>query len=234
VKITVCQFHGAGEALERDWADLLAHTRSEASDLVLLPEMPFCPWLALSSSYRPEAWEAAIEAHDQWEQRFPEFGSAHIAATRPVDFGNGRNNVAFVWNVQNGLRTVHSKSHLENRKGCWEPVWYVGSPADFTPVKIASSVAGFLIGAELQGADAVDQYVHSGVTLLLTPRSTASSESDLWLGAARNAARRGQVCCASSNRAPDGGGWIIDATGTVLAITDESRPFVTVDLAHQA
>ena len=204
----------SGEALEQEWTNLMVHALSEASDLVLLPEMPFSPWLAQASSFRGESWQAAIDAHNRWEARFPEFAFTRLAGTRPVDFGDVHNDAAFLWDARYGLRTIHAKS----------------SPAEFTPVTIGSCVAAFLIGAELLETAAIEEYSRDGVTLLLTPRSTPGRELQQWLDAARSATRRGHVFSASSNRAPAGGGWIIDPDGAVIAFTDRSRPFVTVDV----
>jgi hypothetical protein len=105
-----------------------------------------------------------------------------------------------------------------------------GSAEEFTPVEIGSAVAAFLIGAEIFMSDAVVQYARDGVTLLLAPRSTSRIESDRWLDAARRAAKRGHFPLMSSNRAPDGAGWIIDSGGRLLAATDEAEPFITLDL----
>jgi predicted amidohydrolase len=234
MKITVCQLNNTGEALERDWSRLQAHARSNESELVLLPEMPFSPWLARSASFCAASWNLAIDAHDRFEARFAEFGATSLAGTRPIDFGNGRNNVAFLWDVHYGMRTIHAKSQLENREGSWEPIWYVSSPADFTPVEIGTSMSGFLIGAELTSMGAGEQYARDGASLILTPRSTPASDLQQWLRLARNAAQRGHVFCASSNRAPDGAGWVIDPEGNVIAITDEAQPFATVDLQFPA
>ncbi|HEX3912476.1 MAG TPA: hypothetical protein VHW71_03120 [Steroidobacteraceae bacterium] len=231
VKITVCQLHSSGEALQLDWARLMAHARSNATELVLLPEMPFYPWLALSPSFNPRSWQEAVDAHDRWERHFPEISPAALAATRPVDFGNGRNDEAFLWDGRHGVRSIHAKSKLENREGAWESAWYVSSPADFTPVEVATSVAAFLIGAELFDTGAGGQYARDGVTLLLVPRSTPEAESDRWLRAASDAARRGRCVLASSNCATGGGGWLIDPQGKLVASTNESQPFVTLDLA---
>ncbi|HEY6456661.1 MAG TPA: hypothetical protein VIY90_15415 [Steroidobacteraceae bacterium] len=234
MKITVCQLHNAAEALEDDWRRLLAHTRSQASELLLLPEMPFSPWLARSASFRAQSWAAAIDAHDRFEARFAELGATSVAATRPVDFGNGRHDVAFLWDARHGTRTIHAKSQLENREGAWEPIWYVSSPADYTSVEIAASRCAFLIGAELLATQAIEQYERDGVTLMLTPRSTPQADLKRWLEVARSAARQGHAFSASSNRAPDGAGWVIDSEGNVIAVTDEARPFVTVDLPFPA
>ena len=43
--------------------------------------------------------------------------------------------------------------------------------------------------------------------------------------------RRVPTCLiSSSNRASDRAGWVLDPEGTVVAITDESQPFMTLDL----
>ena len=40
-----------------------------------------------------------------------------------------------------------------------------------------------------------------------------------------------QLCeHARTNRATDGGGWIIDPDGETVALTQQAQPFVTVDL----
>ena len=44
--VTVCQLSNEPEQLEEDWQQLTAHVRDKKSQLVLLPEMPFYPWMA--------------------------------------------------------------------------------------------------------------------------------------------------------------------------------------------
>jgi hypothetical protein len=51
---------------------------------------------------------------------------------------------------------------------------------------------------------------------------------------ARDVARVAHVYVLSSNRAADGGGWIIDPDGALVALTQQAPPFVTVDLEFSA
>ena len=44
LKVTVCQMHNEREPFAQDWEQLVSHIRSEKSQFVLLPEMPFSPW----------------------------------------------------------------------------------------------------------------------------------------------------------------------------------------------
>ena len=59
MKVTVCELGNDSDALAQDWQSLVAHVKSEASDLVLLPEMPFHPWVAQIDQVDPTVWQAA-------------------------------------------------------------------------------------------------------------------------------------------------------------------------------
>ena len=84
MKITVCELPDATPRLEEAWQELSEHLAREGSDLLLLPEMPFHPWLAGTRAVDPDAWMAAVEAHDLWMERLPELGVATVLGSRPV------------------------------------------------------------------------------------------------------------------------------------------------------
>jgi N-carbamoylputrescine amidase len=44
MNVTVCEFDNDPAALEAVWQALCEHIRTQKSELVLLPEMPFCRW----------------------------------------------------------------------------------------------------------------------------------------------------------------------------------------------
>ena len=234
MNVTVCQFHDDGAALERDWDHLCEYAHTARSGLILLPDLPFYPWLARSPHYHAAVWNAAVAAHDRWERRFPELAPAMIAASRPIDFGDERYNEGFVWIPKRGMCGVHAKTDLENRDKSWEGIWYRSAVAEFVPIDLDATIAGFLIGAELHDRQAAQCYAHQPVPLLLTPRSTPASEFEHWLASARDVARIAHAYVLSSNRAADGGGWIIDPDGALVALTQQAQPFVTVDLQFSA
>ena len=66
IKVTVCELKNDADGLEQDWKALVEHVESEESDLVLLPEMPFHPWVAGTNRVDPGIWEQAVIAHDRW------------------------------------------------------------------------------------------------------------------------------------------------------------------------
>jgi N-carbamoylputrescine amidase len=234
MRITVCELPDDPAAFAPAWDALITHVQREASELVLLPEMPFCPWFADSRRFDAMVWQKAIAAHDAWELRLHEAGPAVIAAARPMDFGDERYNEAFLWDSELGSFPVHAKSLLPEEHGMWEAAWYNRAAPEFTPAQVGPANVGFLIGTELWMMNQVQAYGLEDVHLLLTPRSTSVEANQTWLAAARVAAILAGAYALSSNRVSAGGfggqGWIIDPDGNVLGLTDRRHPSVTLDV----
>ena len=235
MRVTVCQWPDARKAVERAWEDLAAHARAQHSELLVLPEMAFSPWLAASRDFNAARWDDAIGAHQRWEARMPEAGGAAVVGTRPYTFGNERLSAAFIWEADTGSRAAHANSSVRNEEQDWEEIWYAAAPRDFTPAHVGVAEVGFLIGRELHDLTEATRYGEDGVHLLITPRATTASTSAEWLRAGIEAARCARAFGLSSNRFDAGGrfggeGWIIDPQGRVLARTTPSEPFITRDL----
>lgn len=237
MKVTTCELHDKRSAFARDWERLIDHVRHERSELVVLPEMPFCRWFAGARTFDIAVWQSATAAHDAWEHRLRELASAMapvmVIASRPVDFGNERYNEGFVWSAADGTRGIHAKSVLCDEAGAWETQWYHRATPEFTPAVIGVVSVGFLFATELQALEEATMYGREGVQLLVTPRSTATA--DRWLATARDAAARAGAYGLSANRIDDSGafdgqGWIIAPDGEVLAVTDREQPFVSAEV----
>ena len=89
MKTTVCQLPDDPKEFKEAWKRLAGHVQKERSELVLLPEMPFYPWVAQSKKGNPETWKKAVEAHDRWQERFTDLAPATVLGSRPV-IRNGR------------------------------------------------------------------------------------------------------------------------------------------------
>jgi N-carbamoylputrescine amidase len=235
MRITVCELPDERSAFLPAWDALINHVRREASELLLLPEIPFCPWFADSRNFDAAIWQQAVAAHKDWESRLHEAAPAVIAGARPVDCGNERYNEAFLWDCKLGSCAVHAKSVLPEEHGVWEAVWYDRAAPEFTPARVGRANVGFLIGTELWMMNQVQAYALEDVHLLLTPRSTSAEATQTWLAAARVAAILAGAYALSSNRVSASGefgghGWIIDPEGNVMGITDQTHPSVTLDV----
>ena len=239
MKITVCEIRNNQKELEQDWQRLVNHIRFEKSDLVLLPEMPFYPWVARTNQGDPDVWKMAVEAHDQWILRLSELSANVIVATRPAVKNGKRLNEGFVWEESSGYQAVHHKYYLPDEEGFWEATWYERGNYDFSVFQCRMAKIGFLICTELWFNEHARQYGKEGVHLLVCPRVTPKSSTDKWIAGGRTAAVVSGAFCLSSNLVGKntdeidfgGAGWIIEPEeGNVLGVTTPENPFLTVDL----
>ena len=172
MKVTVCQLSNAPDRLHSDWQALVEHVRRCRSEFVLLPEMPFYPWLCHSRPPDPARWKASVEAHRQWLGRLQELGAAAVRGTVPIGRKDRRLNEAFLWSPQSGRRSAHQKAYLPDEDGFWEASWYDRGPLDFAAVETAGARLGFLICTEMWFAEHARAYGRAGIHLLLVPRAT--------------------------------------------------------------
>jgi N-carbamoylputrescine amidase len=239
MKVTVCELPNASAALEDAWHGLCAHTKEQASEFVLLPEMPFYRWLANSREADPEQWARAVQAHRDWIARLEELAPATIVSTRPVLRQGVPHNEGYVWEPERGLVDAHTKYYLPDEAGFWEATWYQRGGKEFAPLQIAQGKLGFLICTEIWFSQHAREYGKQGVQLLVCPRATPAATAPKWVVGGQAAAVVSGAYCLSSNlsgRTAEGGdyagvGWIVEPEeGKVLGLTSADRPFLTLDL----
>jgi len=92
MRITVCELNDDSDVLARDWEQLVEHVKAESSQLVLLPEMPFCSWFAVMDQFDAALWEQAVATHDAWLEPLIELAPAIVLGSRPVTEGRRRLN----------------------------------------------------------------------------------------------------------------------------------------------
>lgn len=177
MKVTVCELKNEMDGLEQDWQSLVLHVRSEGSELVLLPEMPFYPWLAETREVDPAAWAASVKAHDRWLRRLDELSPAIVAGSRPVIRQGKRLNEGFVWDAGTGYRGIHTKHYLPDEEGFWEASWYERGKCEFSVAQSGKLRTGFLICTELWFNFHAREYAKQEVHLLVCPRVTPAGLS---------------------------------------------------------
>jgi len=116
MKVTVCQLDNDPEAFARDWEQLVAHVKTEKSDMILLPEMPFSPWFAWSPEFDPTIWESAVIAHQEATPFLEKLSPSFVCGSLPLDHKGKRHNEAFIWDSISGFRFAHTKYYLPNEK----------------------------------------------------------------------------------------------------------------------
>ena len=238
MRVTVCELNEAPDIFSREWERLVAHVKSETSELVLLPEMPFFPWFAVKERFDEEVWDQAVATHETWLARLTELAPAVVFGSRPIDQGGRRLNQGFVWDQAAGYRKAHVKYYLPNEPGFWEASWYERGDGRFLPVNCDAFSIGFQICTDLWFTRHARSFGKAGVHLIINPRATPRSSLDRWLVGGRAAAIVGGAFCLSSNRVSDedqnvvfgGQGWIIEPDGEVLGLTSSAHPFVTIEI----
>ena len=235
MNVTICQLPAGQDAMAEAFDSLVHHCKAAESQFVLLPEMPFSPWLAQHRSPDLQAWHEAAAAHHQMLGRFSAFGPAVVAGTRPVMIDGAPFNEAFLWDAKQGYRRIHLKYYLPDEEGFWEASWYRRGPKSFQAAITPIGKVGFLICTELWFGEWARHYAREGVTLLLCPRATAGYSRDKWIAGGRAAGVNAGAFCLSSNRGGwdhqgvewAGSGWLTGPDGEILAITDAGQPFIT-------
>lgn len=235
--VTICEFRDDSGGLTQDWDLLVAEVQAQSSHLVLLPEMPFAPWVAGTRLFDAATWRDFVRGHDEWMPRLGDLAPATVLGTRPVDDGGRRFNEAFVWEAPHGYRAVHRKHYLPDEPGFWEASWYDPGSRDFRVVDTMAGRVGFLVCTEMWfTAHAID-YAKAGVQILACPRATGRSTTEKWKAGGVAAAVMSGAYCLSSNRggASGGGvewggtGWVIEPEeGGILTVTSTERSVATV------
>jgi N-carbamoylputrescine amidase len=242
MRVTVCQLRNDPDGLEADWAALGQHAKSESSDLILLPEMAFAPWPFWRPAFDSQIWDESVAAHAAWEGRLQDLAPARVLFTRPMNIEHSRFNVGQLWQTHKGSKECHRKRYLPDEAGFWEASWYDRGDDRFDAFQCGAASAGMLICTEIWFMEHARHYGQAGVHILVTPRATERDTRDKWLAGGRAAAVIAGAYGLSSNLVNDypatddggaslgGQGWIVDPDGAVLALTDTSSAFVTVEV----
>ena len=239
MKVTVCELPNAPTALEDAWKRLVEHVNTFKSEFVLLPEMPFYPWLAHTREVDTGQWEQAVRAHETWLTRLKDLSPAIVASTRPVIVDEKRQNAGYIWEYGQGAKTIHSKYYLPDEPGFWEASWYERGDGDFSLATTPKGKVGFLICTEIWFNAHAREYGKQGMHLLVCPRATPNPTAAKWVAGGQAAAVVSGAFCLSSNltgTTPQGGdyagvGWIIEpGEGQILGLTSSEQPFLTLDI----
>ena len=114
-RVTICELPNEPTELARAWQRLVDHVEGARSDLLLLPEMPFAPWLAAQPEPHAARWDEAVADHRRWAGRLPAVGLP-VLFTAPVVEDGRRFNRDFA-SGPDGLVPLHDKYYLPDGEG---------------------------------------------------------------------------------------------------------------------
>jgi N-carbamoylputrescine amidase len=241
MRVTVCELPHRTDALADAWAALCAHTQSNGSQLVLLPELAMIEPVWEFEHFDAARWVVVETLNDMGLRRLPELHADYVVGTRPVRLDGRRLNQGYLWSPAAGVQPLRSKYFLPEEPGSWEATWFERGDPLFPAFRAGAASFGVNICTELWALETYAAYAALGVDLLLSPRATSLDTTAKWLAVGIVAAVRSGAFSLSSNRvdttgAGGGSGWIIDPAGDVLSVTSAAEPFATreIDLAKAA
>jgi len=236
MQITVCEFPNEASRHESAWTELVRFLQACPTDVVVLPEMPFCDWrMFMTKTIDPAVWEAALDAHDATIARFAALQTTLVLASRPVQIHGKRLNQAFCWTRDGGYRGAHAKYYLPDEPDGWEATWFAQGDRQFAPIAVGPLTVGFQLCTELLFTEPAREIGRSGAHLIAAPRATSGHRR--WPMAACMAAVMSGCFVASANRRSydsetfAGRSWLVSPEGEMLGETSADMPFLTVEIA---
>lgn len=235
MKITVCEFPDEASRKEAAWTGLVCFLRTSPTDVVVLPEMPFCDWqIFMTQTIDPPVWQTALAVHEAMLARVADLQTAMVLASRPVPLQGKRLNQAFCWSRDQGYQGVPSKYYLPDEPDGWEATWFARGDRHFTPLAVGPLTVGFQLCTERLFTEPAREIGRGGAHLIAAPRATSGHRR--WRMAACMAAVMSGGFVASSNRrsyestAFAGGSCLVSPEGELLGETSVDTPFLTVEI----
>ena len=239
MKVTVCQLNNDSKLFEKEWDQLVKHCKSEQSELVLLPEMPFYSWIANRPRIDNLLRKEAVQAHEEWLKRIDEFGDAIVAYSKPLLDDDKFYNSSFIWTKEAGHQKVHTKYFFPEEEGFYERTWFDREPKHFNLIEVKGVKLGVLLCTEIWFTQYSRMYGLNGMDILLCPRATGKYSIDQWIRCGQTSSVISGAYCLSSNRSGigdddfnwGGTGWICQPMdGALLGSTSEDSPFLTLEI----
>lgn len=235
MKITVCEFPDETSRKEAAWTDLVRFLQAQPSDVVVLPEMPFCEWKIFTSQIvDPDVWRGALADHENMFPRFLELETTIVLSSRPVEAAGKRLNQGFCWSKHDGYRSTRSKYYLPDEPEGREATWFSRGDRSFTPKNIGHLSVGFQLCTELLFTGPAHEIGRGGAHLIAAPRATGGHRR--WhMAACLSAIMSGCFVASPNRRSQDsdvfaGQSWLVSPEGEILAETSLDSPFRTLEI----
>lgn len=238
MKITIANWDARPQTFDAQAAALAIHVAANGSDLVLLPEMPFTPWLSLSADPVQADWDTSIAIHEEQIARLATLTGSAIAGSRPVVNEGKNHNQAFLWDDAGFADVTHQKRALPAEDGYWEAHWYAPGKQAARPVDYRGFRFGFAICTELWDSPHTGRLSRAGADVILAPRATPDFGDDVWVAGVRALAVQTGCYVLSSNFAYplavdftfEGLSAAADPDGVLIGLTTPDAPFATIDI----
>ncbi|WP_214071208.1 carbon-nitrogen hydrolase family protein [Mucilaginibacter sp. dw_454] len=237
MKVTICELSDNELQFIEDWSKLKIHLKTYKPDLLLLPEMPFCKWIASEKEVTEAAKKQSVNKHERWLKEIEQLKVTYTVYSKPVINADKLFNTAYVYERGVGHHKLHTKCFFPEEDHFWEETWFNADPDKiFEILEIGGINIGVLLCTEMWFTEYARQYGKQGIDILLCPRATGLGSVTQWLRCAQTLSVISGAYCLSSNRSGygdnnfqwGGNGWITKpGTGNLSGVTSADEKFIT-------
>ncbi|PWT99334.1 MAG: hypothetical protein C5B52_10775 [Bacteroidetes bacterium] len=240
MRVTVCELSDDENDFLKDWRNLKSHLRESGTDLLLMPELPFCKWLATEKMVSDDLKMRSVQEHENWLKRLDELNATRIVYSKPVVAHNKLFNTAFVFEKGKGHSKIHAKSFFPEEEFFWEEtIYHREDEPKFELLDLGEIKIGALLCTEMWFTQYARQYGKMGIDILVCPRATGIGSVERWIKCGQILSIVSGAFCLSSNKSGigehgfqwGGKGWIAEPiTGNLLGVTDATQKFLTLEI----
>ena len=240
MKVTVCELSDNESNFIDDWNNLKVHLNQNRPNLLLLPELPFCKWIAAENEVSESAKMQSVQKHEKWLTEIEKLSVQYVVYSKPVIIGNKFFNTAFIYEKGLGHRKIHTKSFFPQEPYFWEETWYdAEEPKTFETIETGDIKIAVLLCTEMWFTRYARAYGKQGADILLCPRATGAESVRQWIRCGQTLSVISGAYCLSSNRSGEGDtgfqwggkGWVTSpCDGDLLGITSADKKFLTIKI----
>jgi N-carbamoylputrescine amidase len=218
------------------WSAVVADVIKAAPEILITNEMPFGPWLAVSSNFDAERATESVQIHKDGLEALQALKVPIVISSRPVMAGGRLANEAFILD-RGCYRFLHQKHFFPAEEGWFETQWFRTAKPGFEVMEVGGLRIGALLCTELMFNERARAYGRAGAHLIAVPRATGCSLAP-WKTAGAMAAIASGCYVVSSNRVGShsggpifgGGAYAYAPDGSLLSESNEERSIVVFDL----
>ncbi|WBU64296.1 carbon-nitrogen hydrolase family protein [Paracoccus aerodenitrificans] len=234
MKVATAEFPDEAERYEAAIEGIAHHVAGEKPDLLVLPEMPFTPWIFCVDRFDTNQWKKTVETHAMWLERFASDVSAPLITSRPANLDGKRLNQAIYLDDQRQIHPLRSKYYLPDDYPAVEAPWFDRGDVPGEVFELGGCQIGVQLCSELIYAETPRKLGRNGAEIIVQSRATGNTPR--WRAASVLGAGTSGAFVIGANRrsvARDwftGGSWVYSPEGDLLAETSADQPVVSVEI----
>jgi predicted amidohydrolase len=234
MKISTADFPDEIDRYESALEIISRHVEDQKPDLLVLPEMPFTPWVFHTHTFDQTVWDNAVDTHAEWLDRFARDISVPLISSRPTNVDGKRLNQAFYLDIDRKIHPLRSKYYLPNDFPAVEAPWFDVGDKPGEVFDLAGHRIGVQLCSELMYAETPRLIGENGASIIIQARATGGNPR--WRAASILAAVTSGAFVIGANRHSverdwfTGGSWIYSPDGELLTETNSDTPIKTFEI----